>query len=59
MATSHIGRLLRQRVEEERQTSMDSLARGEAKDFETYRYLIGRLTGMKQVMQFLDEIERE
>lgn len=58
MATSHIGRLLRKRIEEERLKIAMGLLDGDVAE-QRLTYWQGYAAGLQVAMNILDEIERE
>lgn len=59
MAISHIGRLLRGKVEQKITKISDDLASGVAADWPSYRYFVGYIEGAKMVLEQLEAIEGE
>ena len=59
MALTHQGRLLRGRAAELIRKYEGDLGAGAAKDFAEYRYQVGYITGIKEIMMILDELERD
>jgi len=58
MARSHIGRLLEERIQQEiNKFAVEAVTA--VKDFETLRYIQGRVAGMREVTQMLDELEKD
>lgn len=59
MALSHIGRVLRQRLDEERLKMAFGLLDGAATDTEKLNWYVGYAQGLKWVIDMIEEIERE
>lgn len=56
---TNVGRLLRQKIEDEKRRVESELGQGCAKDWPEYRYMTGILVGLHLATEMLDEVENE
>ena len=59
MARSHTTKALEKRVAEAIDAAATSVLNGEAKSYDSYRYMCGYISGLSEVVKILDEIEAE
>ena len=59
MAYSHFHKVLRERIQEEVDSRVLSLASGGAPDYPQYRDSVGYIRGLHDALRLCEEIERE
>ncbi len=59
MSTTHIGRLLREKIAAETEHLSTDIAGGASSDWGQYKHHVGIIQGLKLAVDLLDEIEKE
>ena len=59
MAKTRFHAMLEARIQEVIVDRMESLSRGTAKNYDEYKYYVGSLDGLRDVLKICDELEKE
>jgi hypothetical protein len=51
--------LLHKQIKEQQTALADSVARGSAKDFESYRETVGEIKGLQRVLRMIEDMPRD